>query len=105
MIVLIGNHEGMNATGDNRYVTAAEYAAFVTPRSTAVREQYYIANRLRIEAESRAAGVNLSPSATRDRWLKTHPLGWVEHEQQWGPRGTIGRWLASTPYLIGWVSQ
>ncbi len=97
VIVLIGNHEAMNATGDNRYVTAAEYGAFVTPRSPAIRERYYLANRARIEAQARAAGGNLSPSAARERWLKATPLGWVEHEEAWGPNGAIGRWLAGNP--------
>lgn len=99
VVVLIGNHEAMNATGDNRYVTADEYAAFVTPRSPAIRERFYIARRAEIEAAARIDSPQISPAAARERWLKVTPLGWVEHQQAWAPGGAIGRWLAGNPAI------
>ena len=38
--LLIGNHEFMNVIGDLRYVHAGEYEAFVTSRSTKLRDAY-----------------------------------------------------------------
>ena len=41
---LIGNHEAMNVTGDLRYVTPEEYAAFATRKSPKTRAAYFKKN-------------------------------------------------------------
>lgn len=96
VVVVLGNHEAMNSTGDLRYVTAGEYAAFATPQSAAVRDAYFAANKARLEA----ADPSLSPAAIRDKFNKSTPLGWVEHQKAWGPTGELGRWARSNPALV-----
>lgn len=96
VIVVLGNHEAMNLLGDFRYTTPGEIAAFVDNRSTARREQYYIAIRKQLEA----ANPNAAPSAVREAWIAAHPLGWVEHKQAWSPSGELGRWATRNPAIV-----
>ena len=81
---LIGNHEAMNLTGDLRYVSAAEYAAFATPRSAAVRDRAYAAL---------ADPARNDDPAYRQEWDKAHPLGWFEHRRAYDPDARYGRWI------------
>ena len=76
VVVLVGNHEAMNVTGDLRYTTEAEFAAFAGPGSVALRDRLYEAKKKDIEAT---------------------PLGWVEQRLAWTPDGEIGRWVIRNP--------
>lgn len=100
VVVLLGNHEAMNLTGDLRYVSAGEYAAFATPQSVAMRDRYYTANKARIEASAQRGNSSASPAAIRDKFMATTPLGWVEHEAAWSPNGAIGRWVRTNPAIV-----
>src|SRR5205823_680087 len=86
-------------TGDNRYTTPGEYAAFVDGQSEARREQIYAANRARLEAATRAANPAATPEQVRTAWMNDHPLGWVEHYIAWSPSGELGKWAASNPAI------
>jgi len=75
--VVLGNHEAMNLTGDLRYVSTAEYAAFATPSTAA------------------SAGSSLDSSAS-----PTLPSGYAEHRQAFAATGRYGAWLLDKPLLI-----
>ena len=81
---LLGNHEVMNLTGDLRYTSPAEYAAFATSRSPEVRERAYA---------TLADPSRKDDPAYREQWEREHPLGWVEHRAAFGPRGRYGQWI------------
>jgi hypothetical protein len=81
---LLGNHEVMNIVGDLRYVTAGEYAAFVTKGSAELRDRAY---------DLVADPARKDDPAFREQWYADHPLGFIEHRQAFGPRGKYGKWL------------
>jgi len=98
---LIGNHEAMNVTGDLRYVTPGEYQAFVTPKSAALRDQYYAANQEAIESAYRAHGdPQMLGLDIRNAWYAANPLGKIEHQIAWGPKGKIGSWIVTNQAVL-----
>jgi hypothetical protein len=99
VITLVGNHEAMNLTGDLRYVSTADYAAYATSRSEQVRDQTYAANRAKIEAAYRARDPKATEEAIRQAWIQATPLGFLEHQLAWAPDGRVGRWIVGNPAL------
>lgn len=97
VIVLIGNHEAMNLTGDLRYVDPGEFAAFADSRSVAQRQAAWDANGKRFIAEYKARHPEMTDQAIRDAWFRSMPLGRIEHDRAWAPEGEIGRWVATLP--------
>ena len=97
VIVLMGNHEAMQVTGDYRYVTPGEYAAFADHQSKARRDAAFTANAKVILDYYRAKDPSLSPKAIRAMWIADTPLGKVEHNSAWAPAGELGRWVATLP--------
>lgn len=100
---LMGNHEAMNTYGDLRYVSAGEFAAFSNNKSAALRDRYYENVLADIKTRDPEKFANL-PEGFRDEWDKTHPLGWVEHQQAWNPRwnpdGRYFEWVMDTEVAI-----
>ena len=92
VVVLVGNHEAMNMTGDLRYVTRGEYAAFATADSAQLRERTFAANKPAIAAGYRAKTPAMTDDAIHAAWLAQTPLGKLEHQAAWSPRGPLGRW-------------
>lgn len=90
--ILIGNHDAMNMYGDLRYTTAAEFAAFKSPKSAELRDAYY----QQLLEQNKPA----DPAAFKAKFEKETPLGWVEHRQAWEPKGPIGKWTASHPTVL-----
>ncbi len=97
IIVLLGNHEAMQVTGDFRYVTAGEYAAFADRQSKARREAAFDANAKAIIDFYHQRDPSLSPKAIRVEWITTNPLGKVEYVAAWSPTGELGRWASTLP--------
>ena len=99
-IVVIGNHEAMNLTGDNRYTTPGEYAAFVDAQSVARRDRLYDANRAKLETAARAADPKATAEQVRATWMAGHPLGWIEHMLAWDASGELGKWATRNPAIV-----
>jgi hypothetical protein len=100
VIVLIGNHEAMNVTGDLRYVDPGEYAAFADRQSERRRTAFYKANAKAIVAAYLARDPSLSAEAVEASWRAATPLGMIEHQAAWGPNGELGRWAATLPAIV-----
>jgi len=100
VIALIGNHEAMNMTGDLRYVSAEDYAAYADGRSGQRREDTYTANKAAIEAAYRQHDPAMTSDAIKQAWIEATPLGRLEHQVAWNPDGKIGRWIIGNPAVV-----
>ncbi len=97
VVVLIGNHEAMQVTGDLRYVTPGEFAAFADRQSARRRDAAFESNAEAIIAFYHQRDPSLTPKAIRAEWNAANPLGKVEYVAAWSPTGELGRWAASLP--------
>jgi hypothetical protein len=100
VVALVGNHEAMNMTRDLRYVSAGDYAAFITSDSERLRNEVYEASRERIAAAYHKQNPNLDGEAIRHAWMAAVPLGQIEHERAWAPDGAVGHWVMTNPAVI-----
>ena len=98
--VLVGNHEAMMMTGDVRYTTPGEIAAFATSRSGQLRDAFYAAHRKAIEDSVRATDKSQSDAAIRSKWMAENPLGMIEQQRAWAPDGELGRWTIGHPAVL-----
>ena len=97
VVALVGNHEAMNMTGDLRYVSAADFAAYADGNSERVRQQTYEANKAELEASFRQKDPAMTSAAIKAAWLAATPPGALEHMAAWSPTGRIGRWVVGNP--------
>ncbi len=99
-VVLVGNHEAMNVTGDLRYVHPGEYAAFATRDSAKVRDRAFRDNSKAVLARFRQTDAAISLEDAHRRWIEETPLGMLEHRWVWRPSGEIGRWISARPAIV-----
>jgi hypothetical protein len=97
---LIGNHEAMNMTGDLRYTTPGEFAAFADKDSARRRDLYYDAWVKALKAKPPPEGLPKFDDAYRAQFDADHPLGWVEHVMAWSDKGAYGRWVLTHDTVI-----
>ena len=90
--VLFGNHEGMNVLHDFRDVSPEAMARFADARSD---------DRLQKAFDSHASVAKRAGNAlNRDEWMKTHPRGFPEYVEAFGPSGSYGRWMRSRKAVL-----
>lgn len=82
--VVLGNHEVMNLTGDLRYVSVEEYAAFAGEETGAERQQAF--------AAMREAGKTVAEN--------DYPPGYFAHRRAFAADGRYGAWLLSLPAVV-----
>lgn len=90
---LIGNHEAMILTGDYRYLSEGEVAAFRDADSEKTREEEYAAHVKGLPP----GGVD---AAYRRQWEARHPLGMVEFRRAFGPSGLYGKWIRGRDAVV-----
>ncbi len=88
----LGNHEVMVMTGDLRYVSAAEFAAFADDESQADRDLFY--------AQYRRFNTGGDEAVVRATFDEQYPPGFVALRKAYSLSGDLGRWLIQQPFVI-----
>lgn len=102
VLVLLGNHEVMNITGDLRYVTPQNFLSFAGKdaekrRKSAYRE--WLGWRKR-RAQALKQPAPAETPETETAWMNQHPPGYFEHRDAFSPSGKYGKWLRSKPAAV-----
>ncbi len=91
--MLLGNHELMNLTGDLRYVSAAEFAAFADEETDAERDAAFERFLARLD-----------PFVARDTARRVFderfPDGFFAHRASFARDGRYGDWLLEQPFIV-----
>ena len=102
VIVLLGNHEGMNLTGFYRDVNPEVYAEFADEKSEKRRKAAFADYRKYWQNAARSLGIRPPPmnGEVKQEWMTAHPLGRVEYTEALGPDGVYGKWLRTLPIAV-----
>ena len=89
--VLFGNHEGMNVLHDSRDVSPEAMVGSPTRAPTP---------GCRRRSAPRPVAKRAGHALNRDEWMKTHPRGFPEYVEAFGPSGPYGRWMRSRKAVL-----
>jgi hypothetical protein len=107
-VILLGNHEAMNAMGDLRYVAPAAIAAFADDKSEKRRESAW-KDYNRLAEDRRRTFAEISESfpvpaiyrpPPREDWMQAHPPGFIEYRNAFSGDGRYGRWIRRRPAVF-----
>jgi hypothetical protein len=92
---LLGNHEVMNLMHDLRYVPEDEYKNFADAHSQKKLDDAYESYKQFLIAKAERLKQPKPEFNELDRveWMKSHPPGFMEHLDAFGPNGKYGKWL------------
>ena len=90
--VVIGNHDAMNVSGELRYVSQEEYAAFAPDETPAQRAAGY--------AQWLAANGRGDDETARAEFEAAYPPGFFAHRAAFSPDGRYGAWVLSRPIVV-----
>ncbi len=102
VIVLLGNHEGMNLTNFYRDANPEVYAAFVDGKSEKRRKAGFKNYKEFWSLRSKRAGEEPPPFSyeAKEWWMNLHPPGLIEYGEAIGPDGLYGKWLRTLPVAV-----
>ena len=90
--MVLGNHEVMVMTGDLRYVSQEEFAAFAADETRADRDQLF--------ADYRALNPGGDDASVRAAFDQDYPPGFVALRKAYASNGKLGSWLLQQPFVI-----
>ena len=88
--VVLGNHEALNLTGDLRYVSDGEYAAFAADEQPGQRAA----------AMAEFATRFADPLEAQAEFADRFPPGFFGHRAAFRPDGQYGQWLLTLPVML-----
>jgi hypothetical protein len=103
VIVLLGNHDGMNLVGFFRDVNPEIYAQFVDKQSEKRRKAAYKSFKKYWRAKAEEilnAPVAEVPDDVKEQWMAAIPPGWLEYKEALGPEAHYGSWLHQRPVVM-----
>ena len=90
--MVLGNHEVMVMTGDLRYVSQQEFAAFAKDENAAERNELY--------AQYRRYNTGGDDATVRASFDQQYPPGFLALRQAYSSKGALGSWLLRQPFVI-----
>ena len=90
--LVLGNHEVMVMTGDLRYVSPVEFAAFAADETQADRDAFY--------ADYRRFNTGGEDADVRPTFDMQYPKGFVALKKAFALNGELGGWLSQQPFIM-----
>lgn len=97
---LIGNHDAGVIYGDLRNILPAEYAEFSRQDSTERLAMAFDREVAALRKAGRLPKDSAGLDGLKHAWYESHPPGFVEHREAFGPSGHYGSWIRRNNSLI-----